>query len=323
LKKKTAVLLCNLGSPDAPTPAATRRYLAQFLWDRRVVEIPRALWWPILHGIVLRTRPARSATKYASVWTREGSPLKVWTAKQAKLLQGLLGERGRTVTVRHAMRYGEPAIAAELDQLADAGFERIVVLPAYPQYCAATTASVHDEVSRWTLTRRALPELVLAGGYHAEPLYVEALAQSVLKSWQLNGRGELLVMSFHGMPERTRKLGDPYADQCEATGRLLAARLGLNDGEFVVTFQSRFGKAKWLEPYTEPTLVTRAKAGLRKVDVICPGFSADCLETLEEIAIEARKAFLTAGGKDFTYVPALNDSEPGVRALAAVTERLL
>ncbi|XHS78130.1 ferrochelatase [Burkholderiaceae bacterium UC74_6] len=323
MKKKTAVLLCNLGSPDAPTPEATRRYLAQFLWDRRVVEIPRALWWLILNGIILRTRPAKSAAKYATVWTAEGSPLKVWTAKQAKLLQGLLGERGQAATVRHAMRYGQPAIAAELDQLANDGFERIVVLPAYPQYCAATTASVHDEVSRWALTRRVLPELVLAGQYHAEPLYIEALAQSVMKSWQTHGRGELLVMSFHGMPERTRKLGDPYADQCEATGELLARRLGLKEGEFIVTFQSRFGRAKWLEPYTEPTLVARAKAGLRRVDVICPGFSADCLETLEEIAIEARKAFLTAGGKDFTYIPALNDSEPGLRALVAVTERLL
>jgi len=321
--KKTAVLLCNLGSPDEPTPAATRRYLAQFLWDRRVVEIPRALWWLILNGIILRTRPAKSAAKYAAVWTSEGSPLKVWTAKQARLLQGFLGERGRSVTVRHAMRYGQPAIAAELDKLANEGFERIVVLPAYPQYCAATTASVHDEVARWSLTRRVLPELVLAGEYHAEPLYIEALAQSVLKSWQTHGRGELLVMSFHGMPERTRKLGDPYADQCEATGRLLAQRLGLAESEFVVTFQSRFGKAKWLEPYTEPTLVARARAGLRKVDVICPGFSADCLETLEEIAIRNRKDFITAGGKDFSYIPALNDGEPGMRALVAVTERLL
>ncbi len=321
--KKTAVLLCNLGSPDAPTPAATRRYLAQFLADRRVVEIPPLVWKLILHGIILRTRPAKSAAKYAMVWTAEGSPLKVWTEKQAKLLQGFLGQSGKAVTVRHAMRYGQPAIQAELDKLANAGFERIVVLPAYPQYCAATTASVHDEVSRWALTRRALPELVLAGAYFTEPLYIEALAQSVLKSWQSNGRGELLVMSFHGMPERTRKLGDPYADQCEATGKLLAQRLGLKDGEWIVTFQSRFGRAKWLEPYTEPTLIARAKAGLRKVDVICPGFAADCLETLEEIAMEARTAFLTSGGTDFTYIPALNDSEAGIRALVAVTEQNL
>ncbi|MBV8501146.1 MAG: ferrochelatase [Paucibacter sp.] len=320
---KTAVLLCNLGSPDAPTPAATRRYLAEFLWDPRVVEIPRALWWLILHCIVLRTRPAKSAAKYATVWTREGSPLKVWTEKQAKLLQGWLGENGRSVSVRHAMRYGSPAIGQELDRLAGEGFERILILPAYPQYCAATTASVIDAVSRWQLRTRVLPELRFSNGYCDEPLYIEALAQSVLKSWKTHGRGELLVMSFHGMPERTRKLGDPYHDQCQETGRRLAARLGLAESQFAVSFQSRFGKAQWLQPYTEPLLVQRARAGLKKVDVICPGFAADCLETLEEIALEARQAFLGAGGQDFVYIPALNDSEAGIRALVAAAERHL
>ena len=320
---KTAVLLCNLGSPDAPTPAATRRYLAQFLWDRRVVEIPRALWWLILHGIILRTRPAKSAAKYASIWTKEGSPLKVWTEKQAKLLQGFLGERGHAVTVRHAMRYGSPAIPVELSRLRAEGFERILILPAYPQYCAATTATVNDEVMRWAQTQRHQPELRFVNGYCQEPLYIEALAQSVLKHWQANGRPELLTMSFHGMPARTVALGDPYSAQCLETGRLLAERLGLKDDQYAVTFQSRFGKAKWLEPYTEPTLLARAKAGLRKVDVICPGFAADCLETLEEIDQEARAAFLAAGGQAFSYIPCLNDSDAGMRAITALAERHL
>ena len=320
---KTAVLLCNLGSPDAPTPAATRRYLAQFLWDPRVVEIPRAIWWLILNGIILRTRPAKSAAKYATVWTAEGSPLKVWTEKQAKLLQGFLGERGQAVTVRHAMRYGSPAIPAEMSKLRAEGFERILILPAYPQYCAATTATVNDEVMRWAQQERFQPELRFVNGYYQEPLYIEALAQSVLKHWQANGRGDLLTMSFHGMPARTVALGDPYSAQCLETGRLLAERLGLKDDQYLVTFQSRFGKAKWLEPYTEPTLVARAKAGLKKVDVICPGFAADCLETLEEIDQEARAAFLAAGGQEFSYIPCLNASDVGMRALTALVERHL
>jgi ferrochelatase len=320
---KTAVLLCNLGSPDAPTAPATRRYLAQFLSDRRVVEIPRLLWWPLLHGLILRTRPARSAAKYASIWTPEGSPLKVWAEKQAKLLQGLLGERGQAVTVRHAMRYGSPAIAAELDRLRADGAERILILPAYPQYCAATTASVNDAVMHWALRTRSQPELRFVADYFQEPLYIEALADSVLKHWQANGRPELLVMSFHGMPARTVALGDPYHAQCLETGRLLAARLGLADAQYQITFQSRFGKARWLEPYTEPTLVARAKAGLKKVDLICPGFAADCLETLEEINIEARAAFLAAGGTEFGYIPCLNASTAGIRALAALAARHL
>ena len=320
---RVAVLLCNLGSPDAPTASATRRYLAQFLSDRRVVEIPRLIWWPILYGIILRTRPAKSAAKYATVWTPEGSPLKVWTEKQAKLLQGFLGQRGQRVTVRHAMRYGSPAIGTELSRLRTEGFERILILPAYPQYCAATTATVNDEVMRWGLQERSQPELRFVNSYFTEPLYIEALADSVLKHWQVNGRPELLTMSFHGMPERTVALGDPYQSQCLETGRQLAERLGLKADQYMVTFQSRFGKAKWLEPYTEPTLVARANAGLKKVDVICPGFAADCLETLEEIDMEARAAFLEAGGKEFSYIPCLNASEAGMRAFTALAERHL
>jgi ferrochelatase len=288
-----------------------------------VVEIPRLLWQLILHGIILRVRPAKSAAKYASVWLAEGSPLQVWTARQAKLLQGLLGERGHRLIVRHAMRYGSPAIGPTLDELRAQGATRILVLPAYPQYCAATTASMVDEVARWALKTRHLPELRFINRYHDEPAYIEALAASVRAHWAEHGRPELLMMSFHGMPARTLALGDPYHCECLKTGRLLAEALGLSPGQYQVTFQSRFGKAKWLEPYTEPTLRARAAAGLKTVDLICPGFSADCLETLEEINQEAREAFLAAGGERFAYIPCLNDSPAGMRMLADLAERHL
>ena len=319
----TAVLLCNLGTPDAPTAPALRRYLAQFLSDPRVVEIPRLVWLLILHGIILRVRPAKSAAKYASVWTPEGSPLKVWTEKQARLLQGQLGERGLRVRVAAAMRYGQPAIAGVLDALKRDGIRRVLVLPAYPQYSGATTASVIDDVARWALQTRHVPELRFINRYHDDPAYIAALAQSVREHWKREGRGDKLVMSFHGMPERTLHLGDPYHCECLKTGRLLAEALGLNKGEWLVSFQSRFGKAKWLEPYTEPSLVKLAQGGCRAVDVICPGFSADCLETLEEINQEAREAFLHAGGQRFAYIPCLNDHPAGIRALAALAERHL
>ncbi|MFT7722025.1 MAG: ferrochelatase [Roseateles sp.] len=317
---ETAVLLCNLGSPDAPTAPALRRYLAQFLADPRVVEIPRLAWAPILHGIILRVRPARSAAKYATVWTPEGSPLKLWTDRQARLLQGLLGERGLRVRVAVAMRYGEPAIRQTLDALQRDGVRRVLVLPAYPQYSGATTASVIDDVARWALRTRHLPELRFVNRYHDDAGYIAALAQTVREHWQREGRGEKLVMSFHGMPERTQRLGDPYHGECLATGRLLADALGLKDGEWLLTFQSRFGKARWLQPYTEPSLVQLAQGGLQSVDVVCPGFAADCLETLEEIAQEARDAFLRAGGRRFGYIPCLNDHPAHIRALAALAQ---
>jgi ferrochelatase len=320
---KIGVLFCNLGTPEAATAPALRRYLAQFLGDPRVVEIPRLLWLAILHGIILRVRPAKSAAKYASVWMREGSPLKVWTEKQAKLLQGQLGQRGHQLVVRYAMRYGQPAIAAQLDALRAEGVTRVLVLPAYPQYSAATTASVVDDVARWALKTRHLPELRFINRYHDDPAYIAALADSVCSHWQREGRGEKLLMSFHGMPARTLALGDPYHCECLKTGRLLAEALGLSKEQYLVTFQSRFGKAKWLEPYTEPSLVELARQGLKSVDVICPGFSADCLETLEEIAQEAQQAFKNAGGQRFGYIPCLNDSSAGMRALADLAERHL
>jgi ferrochelatase len=322
-QERTAVLWCNLGSPDEPTAAAVRPYLADFLGDPRVVEIPRALWALILHGIILRTRPAKSAAKYASIWTPEGSPLKVWTQKQAKLLAGWLGERGHRVAVREAMRYGSPSIAAQLDALKAEGATRVLVLQAYPQYSATTTASVIDAVNAWSARVRRLPEFRFVNQYHDEPLYIEALAQSALRYWKDHGRPEQLLMSFHGIPERNIRQGDPYQAQCLATARLLAERLQLAPSQYRVTFQSRFGRAKWLEPYTEPSLREMGAAGVARVDVMCPGFPADCLETLEEIAMEGREAFLHAGGKDFHYIPCLNDSNAWITALAAIAERHL
>jgi len=320
---RTGLLWCNLGTPDAPTPPALRRYLAEFLADPRVVEIPRAIWWLILHGIILRVRPKKSAAKYATIWTSEGSPLKVWTERQAKLLQGYLGERGHQLEVRYAMRYGQPAVASQLDALKAAGCTRILVVPAYPQYSGATAASVFDAVYRWASRTRLVPELRFINRYHDDPGYIEALKQSVLAHWQAHGQPDKLVMSFHGMPERTLQLGDPYHCECHKTGRLLAEALGLSRDRYVVTFQSRFGKAKWLEPYTEPTLEALARAGVGRVDVICPGFTGDCIETLEEIDQEAREAFLHAGGKVFHYIPCLNDSTPWLRALSDLCERHL
>jgi ferrochelatase len=317
--ERTAVLLVNLGSPDAPTPAALRRYLAEFLSDPRVVEIPRLLWWLILHGVVLRTRPRQSAAKYASIWTRDGSPLLTWSQRQAKRLLGELGQRGHPVLVRCAMRYGQPSIASALETLRAEGATRILVLPLYPQYAAATTASVFDAVSSWAARARRLPEFRFVNQYHDDPGYIAALANSVQAHWRANGRGERLLMSFHGLPARTLALGDPYHCHCHKTARLLAERLGLRDGEWIVSFQSRLGRAKWLEPYTEPTVRRLAADGVKRLDAICPGFAADNLETLEEIAIEARDAFLVAGGQEFRFIPCLNDRDDWIRALGDLT----
>ena len=315
----TALLYCNLGTPDEPTAPAVRRYLAEFLGDPRVVEISRPLWWPILHGIILRVRPEKSAAKYAGIWMKEGSPLRVWTEKQATLLRGYLAIRGHSVDVRYAMRYGNPSIASQLDALKAAGAERILILPAYPQYSAAATASVFDAVYAWAARVRRLPELRFVNHYHDDAGYIAALAAGIREHWRSNGKAEQLVMSFHGVPERTLRLGDPYHSECQKTARLLAAELGLEEGRWRMTFQSRFGRAKWLQPYTEPTLVAMAKGGARSVDVVCPGLTSDCLETLEEINMEARRAFLAAGGESFNYIACLNDSHEWIAALAAFT----
>ena len=315
---RTAILLCNLGTPDAPTPSAVRRYLSEFLSDERVVEIPRPLWLLILHGVILRVRPAKSAKKYASIWTPEGSPLKVWTEKQAKLLGGYLGERGHAVTVRFAMRYGSDSIGSVLDDLKAQGTTRVLILPLYPQYSATTTASVNDAVHQWAQRVRTTPELRFVNRYHDDPGYIAALAKRVSDHWATNGRPDRFVLSFHGVPKRTLMLGDPYHCECLKTARLLGERLGVGKDELLVTFQSRLGRAEWLQPYTEPTLIALAKQGVKRVDVMCPGFTSDCLETLEEIDQEAREAFLHAGGTEFNYLPCLNDRHEWLAALSAL-----
>ena len=314
---KTAILLVNLGTPDAPTAPAVKRYLAEFLGDPRVVELPRLLWLPILHGIILNTRPAKSAAKYATIWTPEGSPLKVHTERQAKLLKGLLGERGRKdLLIDWAMRYGNPAIPAVLDRLVAAGATEILVLPLYPQFAGSTTASTQDAVNAWLKRRSQPPAIRWVDEFHVDSGYIGALAASIRDHWSAHGRGDKLLMSFHGIPQRSVDRGDPYADQCHATARALAAALGLSADAWLASFQSRFGAAKWLQPYTQPTLEELARGGLKRVDVICPGFPADCLETLEEISMECREAFLHAGGETFHYIPCLNEQPDWIAALA-------
>ena len=314
---KTAIVYCNLGTPQAPTAPALRRYLAEFLSDPRVVEIPRFLWLMILHGIILRVRPAKSAHKYASIWTTEGSPLKVWTEKQSLALQQLFDPH--KVVVRYAMRYGSPAVPQVLDELKAQGVTRVLVLPAYPQYSGTTTASVFDAVYAWGMRTRNLPELRFINHYHDHPGYIEALAEKIRAHWAQNGRAEQLVMSFHGVPERTLLLGDPYHCECHKTARLLAQSLGLSKDEYKVCFQSRFGKAKWLEPYTEPTVRELARQGCRSVQIVCPGFVSDCLETLEEIALEVKAAFLEEGGEQFHYIECINDSPVWIQAMHSLT----
>lgn len=320
---KTAIVLVNLGTPDEPTAPALRRYLKEFLADPRVVEIPRAAWLPILYGVILPFRSAKSAQKYALIWTNEGSPLRAHTDKQALLLRGLLGERGHVLEVRVAMRYGNPSLPQVLEQLKSEGCERMLVLPAYPQYSGTTTASVADVVFDQFRRWRNQPELRMVKHYHDHPGYIQALRLSVQAHWQAHGRPDKLVMSFHGVPKRTLLLGDPYHCECQKTGRLLGEALGLGPDQYLVTFQSRFGKAEWLQPYTAPTLQRLAAEGVARVDVMCPGFTSDCLETLEEIALEARHEFLTAGGKEFHYIPCLNEAPAWIAALADVAEQHL
>lgn len=321
---RTALVLVNLGTPDAPTSSAVRRYLREFLSDPRVVEIPRPIWWLILHGIILPLRSSKSAKKYASIWSRDGSPLLVHTQKQASLLRGILGERGhRELEVVAAMRYGQPGLKAVLDKLKTQGCDRILILPAYPQYAASTSASIFDLVFDHYRQVRNVPELRMVKHYHDHEAYIGALKQSVLNYWQAHGRGEKLVLSFHGVPKRSLTLGDPYHCECHKTARLLAAQLRLTPEQYIVTFQSRFGKAEWLQPYTAPTLQKLATEGVKRVDVLCPGFISDCLETLEEIAIEVKQEFLTAGGKEFHYIPCLNESPSWIAALAEIAEQHL
>ena len=322
--KKPGVLLINLGTPDAPTPAAVRTYLAEFLSDPRVVEIPRAIWLPILYLFILTRRPKQSAARYQQVWTREGSPLRVYTARQTALVQGYLGERLRVpMVIDYAMRYGAPSIPEKLAALKAQGCDRILLVPLYPQYSASTTATAFDAAFRALGQMRDQPEIRTVRHFHDDPAYIAALAQSVREHWMKRGRPQVLVMSFHGVPRRSLDLGDPYHCECQKTGRLLAEALGLAAEEYRVTFQSRFGRAQWLQPYTSEVLRALGAGGTGRVDVICPGFVSDCLETLEEISIEGKELFLKAGGREFHYVPCLNDSHLWIDALTALVERNL
>jgi ferrochelatase len=318
----SAVVLVNLGTPDAPTRQAVRRYLKEFLSDPRVVEIPRLVWWCILNLIILPFRSGQSAAKYKTIWSKEGSPLKVHTQAQANLLRGELAERGHNnVTVAMAMRYGTPSLPDVLDGLKAAGVDRVAILPAYPQYSGTTTGSIYDAVFDHYKKVRNVPELRMVKHYHDHEGYINALCESIETHWETHGRGDKLVMSFHGVPKRTLLLGDPYHCECYKTARLIATRLHLAPGDFLVTFQSRFGKAEWLQPYTAPTLVELAKGGLKRVDLICPGFTSDCLETLEEISMEAKHDFLEAGGQQFHYIPCLNESPLWITGLAEIAEQ--
>ena len=320
---KTAILLVNLGTPAAPTPAAVRRYLREFLSDPRVVEIPRAIWNPILHGVILNTRPRRSAARYAAIWTPEGSPLRVYTERQAKLLQGLLGDRLKApLVVDYAMRYGEPSIGAVLAGLKLARCERLLVLPLYPQYAASTTGTAFDQVFGALAQLRNVPEVRVVKHFHDHPAYVRALGDLVREYWRAHGRPDRLVMSFHGLPRYTLDRGDPYHCECQKTARLLAAELELADGAWQIGFQSRFGRAEWLKPYTAGVLAELGRLG-RRVDVICPGFVSDCLETLEEIGIEGKSIFAQAGGKTLGLLPCLNDRPGWIEALAAIAREHL
>jgi ferrochelatase len=323
---RTAVLLVNLGTPEAPTAPAVRRYLKEFLSDPRVVEIPRPVWWLILNGIILNVRPKKSAAKYASVWTAEGSPLKVHTERQARLLRGLLGEAGHHLVVDYAMRYGQPSIPATLSRLKAEGCTRILLLPMYPQYASSTSATAYDAVCAWAKTIRNQPEIRMVRHFADDPGYIAALAASVREHWQRNPRPAAsyrLVMSFHGVPRYSLDKGDPYHCECQKTGRLLAEALGLSKDEYQICFQSRFGRAEWLQPYTAQTLHALGQQGLQRVDMICPGFPADCLETLEEIAMEVRDEFIQAGGKDYLYIPCLNERDDWIRALAGIATKNL
>jgi len=317
------VLLVNLGTPDAPTPAAVKRYLAEFLSDRRVVEIPPLVWQPILRGIILNTRPKKSAHAYSQVWGPDGSPLAAITRAQAEALQARLGQG---VQVRWAMRYGNPAMAAELHALHDAGCERILVAPLYPQYSGATTGTAIDRLGDVLKERRWQPAIRTLPPYYDDPRHIAALSDDLSRQMRaLPFRPEVLLLSFHGMPERTLHLGDPYHCQCRKTARLLAEALAGEWGDLRVetSFQSRFGRAKWLEPYTDTVLAREAAQGTRRLAIAAPGFAADCLETREELAIRGREQFLAAGGADFAALDCLNTSEAGMAMLEALVRREL
>lgn len=312
---RTGILLTNLGTPDAPTTGALRSYLREFLWDSRVVEMPRWKWWLILNGIILNTRPAKSAAAYKRVWTESGSPLMQHSLSQRNALQQALGDN---VHVELAMRYGNPSIATGLRNLREKGCTRLLVFPLYPQYSATTTGSTFDAVADELKSWRRVPELRMVGGYYDHPAYIAALAESVRRHWSEHGKPDRLLISFHGIPQRYFDGGDPYPCMCRKTGRLLAEALELKEGEWLVSYQSRFGKEPWVTPYTDETLRAWGAEGVGRVDVICPGFAADCLETIDEIGEENRDCFLKSGGLEFHYIQALNADDGHIKALAEI-----
>jgi len=314
-RPRVGILLTNLGTPDAPTKEALKVYLKEFLWDPRVVEMPRWQWWLILNGIILNTRPAKSAEAYQSVWTEKGSPLMLHSLDQQAGLQRALGD---DVHVELAMRYGNPSIASGLQSLREKGCTKILVFPLYPQYAGATTGSTFDAVADELKQWRRVPELRMINTYHDHPAYIEALAASVRRHWDAHGRADRLLMSFHGIPQRYFDNGDPYPCLCRKTGRLLSEALGLKEEEWFISYQSRFGKEPWVTPYTDEILKQWGAEGVGRVDVICPGFSSDCLETIEEIGEENREYFEEAGGKELRYIPALNADEAHIKALSEV-----
>lgn len=315
------ILVVNLGTPDAPTAPAVRRYLREFLSDARVVELPRILWWPILNGPVLLFRPARSARNYASIWLPDGSPLMVYSQRQCDALQAHWDQQcPGQVRVELAMRYGRPSIAQGLAVLRDAGCRKLFVVPLYPQYAAATTASIFDAVGKELRQWREIPEIRMIRDWYEHPAYIHALADSIRAWWREHGQAERLLISFHGLPESAVAKGDPYRSQCEKTTALLVKELALSDDQWIQTFQSRFGAAKWLQPYTDKTLVELAHSGVSRIDIVCPGFSADCVETLQEIALEGKETFLQAGGQELRYIPALNDNPLWVTAFSQILE---
>ena len=314
----TAVVLCNLGTPDAPTASAVRDYLREFLSDPRVVEIPPTAWKVLLNGVILPLRSGQSAKKYRRIWTEQGSPLLLHTQRQAELLESWMHSHDCDVVVTYAMRYGTPALPDVLSGLRQQGITQILLLPMYPQYSATTTASVLDAAFSWSQQTRHVPEWRMVNRFYSHPDYIAALANSIRRHWQQHPRGEKLILSFHGIPMRNIQLGDPYAAECKHTTRLLTQALALEPHEVMMTFQSRFGKAQWLQPYTQPTVEQLAKNGVKSVDMVCPGFVADCLETLEEINIEVREAFTRKGGQHFQYIPSLNSDEEFIDALGTL-----
>ncbi len=312
----TGVLLVNLGTPDAATPAAVRRYLAEFLSDPRIVEMPRWLWKPILHGFILRIRPRKVAKSYQSVWTEEGAPLLAISKKQQQLLQQAVSSSfTSSIRVELGMRYGNPSISSALRNLKNAGAKNILVLPLYPQYSATTTASIFDAVVTELKQWRWIPELRFIQHYHDHPAYIDALVDSIQQFQQQQGEAEKLLFSFHGLPQRYHDNGDPYFCECHKTARLVAEKLQIDENQWALSFQSRFGREEWLKPYTDKTLISWAQQGVKSVQVVCPGFAADCLETLEEIQIENRDYFLNAGGESFAYIPALNSNEDHIQMM--------